>query len=65
MSGRGRGSSLLPIFYLLLIFVAPLAFLNTASAQDDAQVPLEEQAGNKDLGTGMLFLCVSTNTGQD
>ena len=64
MAGRGRGSSLLPIFYLLLIFIAPLAFLNTASAQDDAQVPLEEQVGNKDLGTGTPipedFICGTT-----
>ena len=54
MAGHGRGSSLLPIFYLLLIFIAPLAFLNTANAQDDAQVPLEDSdsIGNKDLGTG-------------
>ena len=68
MAGRGRGSSLLPIFYLLLIFIAPLAFLNTASAQDDAQVPLEEQVGNKDLATGTPtpddFICCTTTDGE-
>lgn len=47
-----RGSSLLPIFYLLLVFIAPFALLNSASAQDDAQVPLEEEFQGKDLGTG-------------
>lgn len=55
MAGRSRGSSLIPLFYLLLIFVAPLAFLNTANAQDD-QVPLEDDAKTKDLGTGELFV---------
>ena len=62
MAGRTRSSSsLLPIFYLLLIFIGPLAFLNTASAQDDAQVPLEDNASGKDLGTGTFsedtFFC--------
>ncbi|KAI9818888.1 MAG: ATPase with role in protein import into the ER [Pycnora praestabilis] len=46
------------IFYLLLVFVAPLAFLNTASAQDD-QTPLQENYGTVigiDLGT--TYSCV-------
>ena len=46
MSGRSRGASSpfawSTVFYLLLIFIAPLAFLNTASAQDD-QKPLQTE----------------------
>ncbi|KAI9766293.1 MAG: ATPase with role in protein import into the ER [Candelina submexicana] len=46
------------ILYLLLVFVAPLAFLNTAQAQDD-QKPLQENYGTVigiDLGT--TYSCV-------
>ena len=52
MAGRSSYRSLLPLVYLLLIVVAPLAFLQTAHAQDDAQIPLEDDAKAKDLGTG-------------
>lgn len=51
MAGSSRGGSTpfawTTIFYLLFVFVAPLAFLQTASAQDE-QAPLRE-----DLGDGM------------
>lgn len=35
-------------FYLFLVFVAPLALVNQASAQKDDQVPLKDK---EDLGT--------------
>ena len=34
------------VFYFLLIFVAPLAFLNHASAQSDEQAPIREDLGD-------------------
>ncbi|SLM36983.1 glucose-regulated protein [Lasallia pustulata] len=46
------------VFYLLLVFIAPLAFLNTASAQND-QTVLQENYGTVigiDLGT--TYSCV-------
>lgn len=49
-------------FYLFLVFVAPLALVNQASAQEDDQVPL---ADKEDLGTvigidlGTTYSCVS------
>ncbi|MCJ1301721.1 ATPase with role in protein import into the ER [Hypocenomyce scalaris] len=62
MAGRSRqGSSPFAwstVFYLLLVFVAPLAFLNTASAQND-QTVLQENYGTVigiDLGT--TYSCV-------
>lgn len=52
MAGRSRGASSpfawSAVLYLLLIFIAPLAFMNTASAEDD-QKPLQES-----LGKGMF-----------
>ena len=49
MVGRSRGASSpfawSTVFYLLLIFIAPLAFINTASAQDE-QKPLQEIHGD-------------------
>ena len=33
------------VLYLLLAFVAPLALLGTAHAQEDEQVPLQEEHG--------------------
>lgn len=52
MASRSRGSSVpftwSAIFYLFLVFVAPLALVNQASAQDDDQVPLKDK---EDLGT--------------
>lgn len=51
MAGRSRGNSApfawTTVFYLLLVLVAPLAFLHTANAQDEQQ-PIRE-----DLGDGM------------
>lgn len=62
MAGRSRGGSTpfawTTIFYLLLIFVAPLAFIQTARAEDD-QAPLREDLGDVigiDLGT--TYSCV-------
>ena len=56
MAGRSRsgGSPVAwsTIFYLLLVFVAPLAFMNTARADD--QVPMQEKAEN--YGTGTILL---------
>lgn len=54
MAGLSRGGSTpfawTAVFYLLLVFVAPLAFLHTASAQDE-QAPIRE-----DLGDGTFHL---------
>jgi len=66
MAGRSRGAPAAPsawmtVFYLLLIFVAPLALVGQVSAQED-QEPLSE--GTKDLGTvigidlGTTYSCV-------
>lgn len=65
MAGRSRGGSTpsawMTVFYLLLIFVAPLALVGKANAQvDDAQEPLAA----KELGTvigidlGTTYSCV-------
>lgn len=49
-------------FYLFLVFVAPLALVNQAKAQEDDQVPLKDK---EDLGTvigidlGTTYSCVS------
>lgn len=59
MARRSRGGTSpfawSTVFYLLLVFIAPLAFLGTASAQDD-QAPLQEPMGN---GTPLMqvFAC--------
>ena len=53
MAGRSKGASLplawTTLFYLLVVFVAPLALLQPAHAQDE-QAPLKDP----DLGTGTL-----------
>lgn len=52
MAGRSKGGSTpfawTTVFYLLLVFIASFALLQTARAQDE-QAPLKE-----DLGTGTL-----------
>jgi len=52
MAGRSKGGSTpfawTTVFYLLLVFIAPLALLQPARAQDE-QAPMKD-----DLGTGML-----------
>jgi heat shock protein 5 len=52
MARRSKGGSTpfawTTVFYLLLVFIAPFALLQTARAQDE-QAPLKE-----DLGTGTL-----------
>ena len=49
MASRSRGASKpfqwTTIFYLLLIFVAPLALLGTAHAQDDLNADTKESLG--------------------
>ena len=58
MASRSRGASLplawTTIFYLLLVFVAPLALVQTVRAEDE-QAPLRE-----DLGDG-TFPHLNTN----
>ena len=47
------------ILYLLLVFVLPLALVNHASAQEDAQDPLREDLGTVigiDLGTTYSYV---------
>lgn len=47
------------IFYLLLVFVAPLALVNHANAQEDDQVPLQKDVGQVigiDLGTTYSYV---------
>src|SRR6266516_1086997 len=51
MAGRSRRDSSSPVawstlFYLLLVFIAPFAFLNTASAEE------QQELGNNNYGTG-------------
>lgn len=56
MAHRSRGGSTpfawTTVFYLLLIFVAPLAFLQTANAQDEAQKPIREDLGDGNASIG-------------
>lgn len=51
MAGRSQRGSLpfawTTTLYLLLVFIAPLAFLNTAYAED--QKPIQEQYGDGEL----------------
>lgn len=58
MAGRSKPSSApfawTTVFYLLLVFIAPLALLQPAHAQDE-QAPLGEDQ-RQDLGTGTSFL---------
>lgn len=57
------------ILYLLLVFVLPLAVVNHANAQEDAQDPLREDLGTVigiDLGTTYSYvlydLCIEETT---
>lgn len=56
MAGRSRqGSSPFAwstVFYLLLVFIAPLAFTNTANAQNDQTVLQENYGTGKDFVGG-------------
>ena len=49
MASRSRGASLplawTTVFYLLLVFVAPLALVQTVRAEDE-QAPLREDLGD-------------------
>ena len=61
MAGRSRGASApfawSTLLYLLVIFLAPLALLNTAHAQED-QKPLQENYGTGELHPEELeFVC--------
>lgn len=50
------------IFYLFLVFVAPLALVNQANAQEEDQTPLQKDVGQVigiDLGTTYSYVSCS------
>lgn len=65
MMGRTWGGSTplawSSVFYLLLVFVLPLALVNPVSAQEEAQDPLREDLGTVigiDLGTTYSYVLI-------